>query len=38
MVYENDSAKFSKTVDEGSFFGFKDIQDQKRNDFAVACT
>jgi hypothetical protein len=36
MVTENNQAKFSKTVDEGSFFGMKEIQNQERNDFANA--
>jgi hypothetical protein len=36
MVTENNQNKFSKTVDEGTFFGMKEIQNQERNDFACA--
>jgi CRP-like cAMP-binding protein len=36
MVTENNQNKFSKTVDEGTFFGMKEIQNQERNDFANA--
>jgi len=36
MVTENNQAKFSKTVDEGTFFGMKELQNQERNDFANA--
>ena len=36
MVMENDNLKFSKTVDESTFFGFRDGQGQTRNDFAFA--
>ena len=36
MVTENNQAKFSKTVDEGTFFGMKETQNQERNDFANA--
>lgn len=36
MVTENNQAKFSKTVDEGTFFGYKESQGQERNDFATS--
>lgn len=38
MVMENGNLKFSKTVDESTFFGFRDGMGQKRNDCAFAIT
>lgn len=37
-VIEQDAMKFSKTVDESTFFGFRDGIGEKRNDFASAPT
>jgi|688.fasta_scaffold284147_1 hypothetical protein len=36
MVVENGEFKFSKTVDESTFFGFRDGLGQKRNDFTFS--
>jgi len=36
MVMENGNLKYSKTVDESTFFGFRDGIGQKRNDYAFA--
>jgi hypothetical protein len=36
MVVEGGESKLSKTVDENSFFGLKEVPFPDRNDFAIA--
>jgi len=36
QVLENEKTKFSKTIDENDFFGYRERLGQLRNDFCTA--